>query len=230
MEPKTSRGNQWLVKSYAGLVRYIAANLFPHGYRWYVTGVIPEGKDPQRTDNSILDRYDLRITKWERARRRKVGWAGVRYLRVGRFFVIIATDDGDHPFLAEEDDAIKDAREEPIRINGYSLSVRMQMAGGGKGLWRPSIRIDRKVYLKLKARFLELAVHRTEKSLRRAFKTVPFEPYEPVLRQLYSILRAVNRKRKQARASQLGYNVIRTYMNPVKVFADHDDDTLPEAA
>ncbi len=223
MNPKASRGNQWLVESRAGLVRYVAANLFSHGYRWYVTGYIPEHKDPHRVDEAILDKYNLRITKWERARRKRVGWASVRYLRTGRFFLLIATD-GAHPFRTAETATIKDARRTPLVIDGYSMSIQKQIAGSGRGLWRPSIRIKRDTYLQLRAYFLELAVHRSEDRLRRELWNIPFEPYQPVVRQLHSLLRVVNKARKRARYSQIDYEVFRYRMKPIQVFATQDEE------
>jgi len=203
-------------------VRYVAANLLTHGYRWYVTGQIPEHKDPALTDDAILDRYGLRITKWERARKKRAGWASVRYLRVDRYFLLIATD-GPHPFRTAEQAVIKDARRIPLIVDGYSISIRKQMLGTGRGVWRPSVRIERSTYIQLRAYFLEHAVHRSEEWLRRELHNVPFEPYQPVVRQLHALLQALNKARKRAGYTLIGYDVFRYRMRPIKVFVDDMD-------
>lgn len=215
-------GNEWIVMSREGLVQVLASNLLPHGYRWYVTGLIPEGKDPARIDRKLIDKYDLDISKWERARRRRIGWAGLRYLRLERFFILIATN-GSHPFKREEEGAIRDAREVPIKFGGYALSIRKDTSPGGQGRWRARVSIERRTYLGLKAHFFELARDRSEKRLREAFRSIPFEPYKPVWRQLATILRAVNRARKAAGYSLLPYDTLRVRRRIVPVFGEGEE-------
>lgn len=222
-------GNEWVVTSREGLVQVLASNLLPHGYRWYVTGVIPEGKDPARVDRKLIDKYGLDISKWERARRRRIGWAGLRYLRLERFFILIATN-GSHPFKRDEAGAIRDAREVPIKFGGYALSIRKDTSPNGQGRWRSRVSIERKTYLGLKAHFLELAKERSEKRLREAFRSVPFEPYKPVWRQLATILRAVNRARKKAGHSPIPYDVLRVRRRVVTVFGPEGEGAAEPCA
>lgn len=210
-------GNDWRVQCRTGLVQVLASNLLPHGYRWYVTGVIPEHKCPIRVDAKLIDKYQLSVSKWERARRKRIGWAGVRYLRLDRTFILIATN-GAHPFKLDERAVLRDAREVPLKLDGYALSIRRDQSPKGEGRWRARVSIERKTYLTLKAHFLELAKHTTERQLRDEFWSVPFEPYKPVWRQLASILRAVNRARKAAGKSQLPYTVLRQRRRIVTVF------------
>lgn len=212
-------GREWIVTSREGLVQVLASNLLPHGYRWYVTGQIPADKDPDKVDRKLIAKYDLGISKWERARRRRTGWAGLRYLRLERFFILIATN-GSHPFKRDEERAIRDAREVPIKFGGYALSIRKDTSPGGQGRWRARVSIERKTYLGLKAHFHELAKDRSEKRLREEFWNVPFEPYKPVWRQLATILRAVNRARKKAGYSVLPYDTLRVRRRIVSVFPE----------
>ncbi len=212
-----TRGNEWRVQSREGLVQLLASNLLPHGYRWYVTGMIPAHKNPERVDEKLIEKYDLTLSKWERARRRRIGWAGLRYLRHERFFVLIATN-GAHPFKLEERAILRDAREVPIKVDGYALSIRKDQSPGGEGRWRSRVSIDRRTYLALKAYFLERAKYASVAELCEDFWNVPFEPYKPVWRQLASILRAVNRARKAAGKRELPYTVLRQRRRIVTVF------------
>ena len=113
--------------SAGGLVQLVACNLVPHGYWFYVTGRVPDGKDPAHVDTKLLKKYDAGLSRAARARRKQLGWANVRYLRHERFFVILATK-GQHPFFEEEATAMRDLRHVPLRIGGYSISCPWRSA------------------------------------------------------------------------------------------------------
>lgn len=174
--------------SVAGFVQQLAVSYLVNGYWFYVTGSIPEHKDPRRVDQKLIMRYGIDLSKWTRARRKRAGGANLQYLRHERFFVLLATY-GQHPFLLEEERGIKDARETPIRFHGYAISYR-----GGHA----HVRIEQEEYNRLKAYFVDLAVHRSAESLERELGRLPFEPYAPIRRQLLAILRAVNEARRTA--------------------------------
>jgi hypothetical protein len=171
-----------------GFVQQLAVSYLGNGYWFYVTGEIPEGKDPGKVDEKLVARYQIDLSKWARARRKQAGFANLQYIRFGRFFVLLATH-GVHPFFEEEAASIRDARKTPIRFRGYSVSYR-----GG----HPHVRIEQEEYKRLKAYFLEVAPHRSVERLERELGSLPFEPYAPVRRQLLAVLRAVNRERKKA--------------------------------
>ena len=154
------------------------------GYYFYVTGLVPEGKDPERVDAKLCARYGVGLSKWARARRRAAGQASHAYIRYRRFFVLLATH-GESPFFADEAKSVRDARRTPIRFSGYAISHR-----GG----HVHVRIDRPVYLGLKAYLVGIAAHRDESDLAAEVRRVlDFEPYAPVRSQCRAILRAVNR-------------------------------------
>lgn len=190
-----------------GFIQQLAASYLRHGYFFYVTGSIREGRDPRDVDRRIVERYDLAISKFTRARRKKSGTASVQYLRHGRFFVLLATH-GKHRFF-EEEVGIKDAREAPIRYEGYSVSVR---AG------RSCVRIDRGSYLNIKAYFEDIATKRSAEVLAKQLRSLPFSPYAPVRSQLFAILRAVNRARQAAGFESVPNTAIRVRREPVKTF------------
>ncbi|MCZ6652617.1 MAG: hypothetical protein O7D91_06270 [Planctomycetota bacterium] len=163
-------------------------------------------------DAKLLDRYQISISKWARARRKRSGGANVQYLRYGRFFVLIATR-GEHRFFKDEP-TFRDIRREPLRFAGYSISYKL----GADRKWHPSVRIHPSDYLTLKAYFLNLATHRSVENLTTEFQRIPFEPYAPVRRQFLNILRAVNRERKKAGYEPVGLGALRLSRGPVKPF------------
>ena len=174
--------------SVEGFIQQLAVSYIGKGYFFYVRGLIPEGKDPRAVDEKLIERYEIGLSKWARARRKHAGLANMQYLRFERFFVLLATH-GRHRFFEEEKNSIRDARRNPVRFSGYAVSYR---AG------HPHVRIEEEEYRNLKAYFLELCIHRSVDALTREFSRLPFEPYAPIRRQLLRILRAVNRTRLAA--------------------------------
>lgn len=174
--------------SVAGFVKQLAVSYIGHGYWFYVTGHVPEAKDPRLIDEKLIAKYGVAISRPTRSRRKAAGLANVHYIRHERFFVLLATA-GKHVFFEEEEATIRDAREAPVKYSGYSISFH-----GG----HPSVRIEDQLYRDLKAYFTELAVHRSRDWLETSLGGLRFEPYAPVRRQLLAVLRAVNRRRSEA--------------------------------
>lgn len=77
--------------SVAGFIQQLAVSYVAKGYWFYVCGVVPERKDPAKTDRKIMAQYGVGISKWARARKKKAGQANLHYLRHERFWVVIAT-------------------------------------------------------------------------------------------------------------------------------------------
>lgn len=107
-------------KSCAEFAHYLRRNFVSRGYFFYVTGRIPDHKDPGRTDAKITAQYGLHLSKWARARRRKHGVASIQYLRFGREFIILATH-GKHRFFRDEAHGIRDVRHTPLRVSGQHI-------------------------------------------------------------------------------------------------------------
>ncbi|MBX9678911.1 MAG: hypothetical protein K2X38_09100 [Gemmataceae bacterium] len=171
-----------------GFVQQVAVSYVANGYFFYVAGSVPANKDPAAVDAKIIDRYGIAISKWAKARRKALGQANLQYIRHERFFLILATH-GTHVFFEEEARVIRDVRRVPIRFAGYSISFRNGHA---------SVRIEATEYRMLKSFFEDLAVKRNADCLGKELRAVTFAPYAPVRRQLLTILRAINRRRKQA--------------------------------
>lgn len=168
-----------------GFVQQLAVQYVARGYRFYVTGQMPDRKDPLKTDAKLIDRYGIAVSKAERARRKLAGRANLHYLRFGRFFVLIATK-GRHRFFDEEGDRIEDCGRVSIKVRGYAIGL----ADG-----HARVQIEHEEYKRQKAYLTDLAVSRSRESLEAEFRRLRFEPYAPVRRQLLVFLRAVNRAR-----------------------------------
>jgi hypothetical protein len=192
----------------AGFIQQLAVAYVGRGYFFYVTGEIPERKDPRGVDARIIAKYGIAIGKTARARRKAAGLANLQYLRFRTHFVILATR-GTHRFFEDERKFIRDVREHPIKFGGYAVSFRSG---------HPHVRIGQKRYLGLKAYLSDVAVHRSKEWLEGQFRRLPFEPYAPVRTQLHSILRSVNRRRELARFEPVPYSAIRVRRRVVRPF------------
>ena len=192
---------QYLAASPNGFVQQLAVGYVSHGYRFYVTGIVPDNKNAVLIDRKLIEKYNVAISKWSRARRKQRGIANVHYLRHYQFFVLIATK-GAHYFFDQEGPVVKDIRHDPIKYAGYSISCRR----GVDRKWHASVRIDPAQYNELKSYFSEIAARRSVEQLSKELRGVPFEPYAPVRRQMLNIHRAINRKRNRAttRKKRLG--------------------------
>lgn len=200
--------------SVAGFVQQLAVAYVAHGYYFYVAGVIPEHKDPAKTDEKILRQYGIAVSRWTRSRRKRAGEANVQYLRHGQFYVIIANH-GEHPFFEAEGKRVKDIRKAPVLFMGYSIGCRRER-GGGK--YHASVRISREDFRRLKAHFERLAVKESVEDLAADLHGLPFEPYAPVRDQLRRILRAVNRRRRLAAFELVPREALRLRRAPVRPF------------
>ncbi len=184
--------------SAAGLVQQVAVSYLRHGYWYYVTGQIPENKDPATVDRKLLTKYDIDITERQRAYRKQQGLANMQYIRFERWFILLITD-GHHPFKQEEKQQIRDCRRHPIKFNGYSISYRrsgLTPKGGSDPKWHSCVRIDNRTYRELKAQFLHRASRRSTDNLVQEFASIPYTRFAPIRRQLLTLLRAVNKSRQ----------------------------------
>lgn len=194
-----------------GFVQRIATCLLRHGYVFYVQGTVKEGKDPREIDKKMLERYEVVQTEHARARRKERGLANLQYVRFDRTWVLMATA-GYHPMKSAEEKNLRDIREAPIQIEGYSIYYKQGDFEKKRSpddplvrdhKWHARVLISDKRYRELRAYFLSIACHRTAEKLEAEIRALPFEPYKPLARQLRKIVRLVNKKRKAAGYAQL---------------------------
>jgi hypothetical protein len=216
--------------SVEGFLQVLACNYLPHGYWFYVAGVIPEGKDPELVDQKLIERYGVAVSRQGRVRRKHAGLANIHYLRFQRFWLLLATH-GSHHFFESEGNNLRDARKVPIQFMGYSISVKKGGHERKTDRTRPAVadsrlrvrvQIGREVYRNLKAWFLEIATRPFTEALAQELFKVPFEPYAPVRQQMLNILRLVNRARHAAGLGRLSPKVLRFRRNIVKPFGEEE--------
>lgn len=174
--------------SVEGFVQQVAVQYLRHGYWFYVARSVPKSKDPRAVDGKLITKYGITASSKDRTRRKRAGLANMHYIRHDRFFLLMATH-GRHGFFDEETGQIRDARRQPIKFAGYSISYKKGHA---------SVRIEQREYQQLKARFVDLACRRAVETLMAEFQGVPFVPYRRVRQQLLAVWRAVSRARKLA--------------------------------
>jgi len=200
--------------SIEGFVQQLAVGYVAHGYWFYVSGWIPEDKNPRKTDEKLIRQYGLDVSKWIRCRRKKAGLANVQYLRYERFFVLLATH-GQHSFFVSEPD-FQDLREKPIEFAGYSVGCRR----GPDARYHPSVRLSRGRWQTLRDHFAWLALRPDVEDVTAAFRTIRVAPYAPVRRQLLQLLRHVNRRRKAASLELVPVTALQFRRRPVAPFRE----------
>lgn len=198
--------------SLRGFIQQIAVGYVRWGYFFYTVAMIPAHKDPRKTDEKIIGRYNLRRSRWSNARAKEQGKASAHYLRYDRTLVLLATN-GEHALWAEEN--LKDLRREPLKVFGYAIGYNGRE---GQGRGHVSVRIQKPIYLELKARLSDMATKRDVTSMLKEFEKVHFEAYAGVRGQMLNILREVNRRRIAAGMERVPMDAIRMRRTAVKVF------------
>jgi hypothetical protein len=51
-------------------VQQLAVAYVNHGYWYYVTGIVPGHKEAPAVDEKLIEKYNIAISKWARARRK----------------------------------------------------------------------------------------------------------------------------------------------------------------
>ena len=212
--------------SVTGFVQRIATCLLRHGYVHYVQGEVPEGKDPRAIDRKLLTKYEVDQNEWTRARRKQRGLANLQYVRHERTWVLMATE-GFHPMKTEERSQLRDVRDAPIQIAGYSIYLKRgdfkkkqskDQVAVKDDKWHARVLISRERYKELRAWLLDIACHRSAEGLAMEINSLPFEPYKPVWRQLRKLVRLINKKRKAAGYSPVPMTAVRWRRTIVKTF------------
>jgi len=213
---------RYIAASVPGFVQQLAVAYIARGYFFYVPGHVPAGKRDEEIDRKLLDRYEVEQSRWQRTRRKATGQANVHYLRYAGFWVLLANH-GEHAFFQRERDVIRDVRRIPIAFGGYSIGYKE----GSDGKGHVSVRIHPNEYRWLKDFMLHYCKHATVEEVAEEFRLLRYEPYVPVVRQLFCILRAVNKARKVAGLEAVPNDVVRTRRRVLRPF---DDLSAPPTA
>lgn len=200
-------GYRYEAQTIEGFVQQVAVNYVSKGYWFYVSGIVPEGKDPRAVAEKLIGKYGIAVSKFVRARRKVRGGANLQLILHGRIFLLLATM-GTSPFFEEERTRIRDCREAPIKFASYSIGFH-----GG----HVQVRIERETEKDLKAFFKERALWSQER-LEREFWKLPFEPFAPVRRQILIMFNQVNRLRRTAGVEPLAVSCLRFKRRSCKPF------------
>jgi hypothetical protein len=95
--------------------------------------------------------------------------------------------------------------------------------------WKVNIRLDKETYRTLKAHLVELGTrprYRDASRLEEELRQLPYQGYEPVVRQLLAIMRAVNRHRRRAGYVRVNYKVVTTKRVRVTTVFVEDTESL----
>ena len=177
----------------------------------YVRGVVPRGKEPETGDAKLIEKYAVDQSKWGRSVDARNGVARMQYMRHERTFLLMATH-GAHRFFEDEKGSVRDARKSSIKYAGYSISYRR----GQDSKYHPHVRIKREQLAMLKEHFWQLALRPSTERIARELADLPFEPYAPIRRQLFELLRAINRVRIRQAYPQIPTSVLRLRRRVVK--------------
>jgi hypothetical protein len=191
----------YLVKSKHHLAQYLACNLLPKGYYFYATSWIPEGKDPLLVDAKLMLLYATYTDKAKVARRKKAGHAAVKYMRLGRLCILMATK-GESPFFQREQ--WKDCREYPISFGGYSISCQKVT---GKKSGKVSVRLHREATRRLKKFILTWGYKRRREWWEKWIWRFPFLPFAGVRDNLFALIRFLNENRKSFRQDPVDWKI-----------------------
>ena len=70
MELQKTKEYKYEAGSLVGFVQQLASNILPHGYWFYCMGVVPDDKCLDRVDRKLLSKYQIAISRQQRARRK----------------------------------------------------------------------------------------------------------------------------------------------------------------
>ncbi len=200
------------------IVRYVAS-----GHYFYVRVLIPDKKELASVDAKLVERYNVSKKRWQRKRRHLKETAGIHYLRCNRCAVLMLTKGKHEAFYRDHGENIRDIRREALKVFGYS--IRFGFSEQTKA-WKVSVRLDRETYRKVREHLLACCVwdaYREASRLEREFSRLPYQPYEPVFKQLVSVLQAVNRQRRRRGFAPVAVGCLRNKLRLGRVFVECEE-------
>ena len=201
----------------AGFLRQLTTNILPYGFRYYFAGCIREPLKPERTDQKIIEHYQLaHLTKDRLSYYRQKQISVVRYLRYGRFYVILATEgsprtDVEHCFhFFVREKKIRNIRESPIHFQCYLISRKIRL----------DVSLDCPTYKELASKCMQHAPHWKRPLLEEFIKQqfAQFEAYGGVRAQFSKIVGEINEIRKKSGHKLISAKLYRKYPRVVKVW------------
>ena len=211
----TQRGTmpyRCIASSPEGLVQQVAVSYLRHGYWWYVTGRIPNGKDPESVDRKLIgeirDRPNRPPTRlpqetWSRQHAIHPLRQLVPAPRHGRPSLVQTTRTKPHPRLPSSSDQVRRV------FNQLPPRWRHTNRAAASPNGTPVSASILGTYRELKAFFLNRACHRSVENLASDFARVPYARFAPVRRQLLTIQRSVNSARARVGHEPIPHSVLK---------------------
>ncbi len=227
MMTDATKNYRYECRSLEGFVQRIVV-LAQRGYRWYVFGRVPEGKAPAAVDAKLLAKYDVPSTRSQRAWRKQRGEASVMNHRHGRLWLLMLTEGKHQIRRPESKELVRHLADEPIRCGPYQVDLSRDGSQKRAGEYRRRVRVALapQEYKNLEAYLLSRATHRRVETLAAEFWALPYQAYKPVFRQIHSILRKVNERRKKAGFELVPRNSVRVFRRYPKHFDDERGSEL----
>ena len=192
--------------------------LVGNGYIFFFQIELGPHKNPEATQQRLIDTWGLEIPYWKREKRRRGELPSIWLLRYRNHITMLSTygrtEDGenDHPFFTENAERIENIRRTAMYFQGYSIRYPVSKATGKRKLF---IRLDKDCYLNLKSRMCRegiMARYRDREAMEARFAALPYQPYEEVYKQMSIVLEEVNKRRKY-----LGYERLRKSCVPNRI-------------
>jgi hypothetical protein len=200
------------------LIQYLACNLLPKGYVFYTTFMIPKDKDAELIDAKLITKYNTWMHKQKAYRLHKGGQAIVKYVRLGNLGVLLATR-GESAFFKDET-GYKDARDYPIVLFGYSISINRETG-------KVSVRLHRETQRRLKKFLMTWGNRRSREWWEAWIRKFPFSSYAGVRDNLFSLIRFLNDNRKSFKQLPVEWKrCVRKKIKPVVCLRESSPELL----
>ncbi len=189
-----------------------AVVLSQKGYRYFISGEVPERKAADEIDEKLLTKYGLRLTRRQRTYRKSKGLPNGHYFRFSRRWVVMGTSRKLF-FQVDPNERVRDLRDAPIRVGGYSISLRADGAArrGAIRRLRASVRLEGRTLRELQAVLLDSHQRWAAADLERQIWLASnhWQVYAPVYRQFQGIVRRLNEARAAAGLGRVGRGCVR---------------------
>ncbi|NER26426.1 MAG: hypothetical protein F6J89_02065 [Symploca sp. SIO1C4] len=177
--------NYYLVDRLSKFIRKIAIDYLRYGYTRYAVRLIPEGKDLEKVDQTIITSYGVLFCRSARARQRAKGLANVVYLRFGQRFILLANQ-GKHPEVEKRD--FKNFLDHELYIDGYTIGVKRN---------KPCVMVAPRRFRSIRKYALKIALYNKQRLTTFLQNISPFS-YPGINEQKWKLFLAVNKLRKRA--------------------------------
>lgn len=179
--------------------------------------MIPRGKDAELIDAKLITKYQTHLYKQKAYRLHKGGKAIVKYVRLGNLGILLATK-GESAFF--QDEQWKDARDNPLVLFGYSISINRETG-------KVSVRLHRETQRRLKKFLMTWGNRRSREWWESWIRKFPFSSYAGVRDNLFALIRFLNDNRKSFKQLPIEWKrCVRKKIKPVVCLKESSAELL----